>query len=585
MRLHLLSGIVTLGLVAAVGCKGGEVEDEEASEGALRSDATGDNLTGSPAASLLAGYNGFLDNAMPTPCLTVSGPLALEPKEVPLKVAGNLRGEFYMKHVSSREELAKELDVDVGAAAKLPRGSLETTMKVVNGFQQNKATATFVVRAYRAYSVDGIAQGAKAGNIALTPEARQMLADGQIDRFRNICGGAFISNVRYEAQVLAIFQFETKSEKTVERIATKFTGGMDGVLKNIASIEANVGTNSQEEASQFEAHVTAKVAAIGFLAGDGTTVKDVDPTHALEKINELRAEMNKSFLADFARDKEAYFRPNAERHVRPAVVTKASYNALLDHPELDYTRLTVPLQRAEQFLNEVGGLQVRLESVHADELQPYFKNDWRWGSEQFRFNILKNPQALTEKVTEEAQKYEAWFRPNDESEHNLVKPLRHAIENCVHGASVGDYDACMIDDHLRQDMKRAEDTLMAYADRSRIVHVLAWAPWLNDGSGYNTAITECNKIDMRLPKADELDMIRPAITRVTATGQTWVQGPMTIDGKKCSYPLYDGGTIRCGASWGWDWVPEVNDYPVVCVNLNGPAPALPLPVAPALPKK
>ena len=99
---RLLPGLL---LASLVGCSALS-EDTESDTGQIqRTDPSQTVTTSDPAVGLLRGYNAFLDRATATPCVEAAG------DERP--VVGNLREQFTLTKVTSKEDLAKQLEVDV----------------------------------------------------------------------------------------------------------------------------------------------------------------------------------------------------------------------------------------------------------------------------------------------------------------------------------------------------------------------------------------------------------------------------------------------------------------------------------------
>ncbi len=542
-------------LSVGAGCSASTTDDEAADEGELRSDPNAIVPTRDPGVHLLAPYNAFLDRSPTTECVTGA-------TGANVNVMG---GEFYLRHVSTREELAKELEVDVGASAKLPRGSVDATTKVVNSFKSSATTATFVIRAVRSYSVT------PRGTPRLTDEAAAMLEQDQADRFLQTCGGSFLRSVRYQTQVLGLLQFEAKTEESARKIAASLGGGVNGIPR-LASASAEVKTRAEQAASRNDATLTVTVAAIGFVARDGTTVAQV-AERAFEKIDELRGDMNASFDADVEKDRADYFGNNG-RNARAIEVVQAPYRQLPNASQtFDYHELTTKLQRAEEFFNGVAKLQVRLESIYTDEIDRFLTDTRRFGGNQFRYNVLPSPKLTTGEVTRVAQTYAEKFKPGD---GRLVQPLRMAIERCLTGAGIGDYRACETDEIIDRDKADAEREIAEYTDQARIVPVIAWMPTLGETMSHRNADDACRSAEMRLPKRDEMRMIAPAVTALASpVGEVWF-----AEDAQCAKPFFANGSGQgqygCGDVTG-EGLPYYNDRPVVCVGLGGPVPAMPRP--------
>ena len=94
------------------GCSSATDEDEsDASE--LRTDPAKVVSTNDSSATVLASYNALSDRVTNTPCVASTGTRAAN--------VGDVRSEFYLKHITSKDELATELGVDVTASFKVPQ--------------------------------------------------------------------------------------------------------------------------------------------------------------------------------------------------------------------------------------------------------------------------------------------------------------------------------------------------------------------------------------------------------------------------------------------------------------------------------
>jgi hypothetical protein len=283
--------------------------------------------------------------------------------------------------------------------------------------------------------------------------------------------------------------------------------------------------------------------------------------------------MNTSFDADLAKDRENYF-ANNQRNARPSQVVQAPYRQLPNASQtFDYQRLTTRLQRAEEFFDEVATPMVRMEAIHSDEVERFLTDTRRWGGNQFRYNVQQSPKLKTSEVVPVAQKYAAMFKP---MEGTLVKPLRMALERCLTGAGIGEYNACMTDPVIDRDVANAEAAIKEYADHARVVPVVAWMPVLGQTMSHRNADDACRTSEMRLPKREEMTMIAPAVSALASPGgEVWFAGDA-----QCAKPFFANGSgqgqFGCMDTWN-EGLPYVADRPVVCVGLNGPVPAMPRP--------
>jgi hypothetical protein len=542
--------------IALLGCAAADGTEGEASEDALRADPNAVVKTQDPTVRLLGSFNSFLDRAPTTRCI----------KEEPPVNVGDVRGEFFLRHVSSREELAKELDVDIGASLKLPKGSVDASAKVVNSFKRSATSTTFVVRAVRSYAVT------PRGSISLTDEARALLDRNDLAKFMNTCGGSFVKTLRYEAQVIGLMQFEAKTEEAARNIETALSGS--GGVPTVASASGTLKAKAIEAATKNQAQLTLTLAASGFLTRDGGSIANV-AEHTFEKIDELRADMDASVDLDLKNDREAFF-ANGARNARPRDVLQGSYAQLPNAPSgTNFTRITTTLARAEEFFAEIAGTQVRMETIYGDELDRFLTDTSRGGGNPFRYNILPDPQLQTSAVVPIAQRYAALFRPLGlaQPEGTLVQPLRMTVERCLTAAGNGDYSACTTDRETKRIMAEAVNAVEAYATRARVVPLVVG---FGNFVSYRNAEAECAALSMRLAKHSEMTMIAPAVTALAGPGgEVWFAPEAG-----CAKPVFTNdsgqGAFSCGDT-ALEPLPYVEDRPAACVGLSGPVPVLPRP--------
>jgi hypothetical protein len=541
-------------LSALAACSARSDESYEG-DGELRSDPNAVVPTTDPSAHLLSGYNALLDRATSSACVAPDG--------APMFNVGDVRGEFYLRHISSKEDLAKQLDVDVGASLKLPRASGDASVKLVNSFKRSATTVTFLVRAVRSYTVTN------RRALTMTAPAREMLERRAYDEFLRKCGGSYIAGVRYEAEVLGLMQFECQSEEVARSVQTAIGGEGTAVTKNIGSARADLKAKAEQTAVKNNASLTLTVVTAGFLPQTAKTGDVAE--HTFEKIDELRGEMNKSFEEDLARDRADYA-GNGQRNVKASIVTQGGYAQIKDAPDADYARMTTTLARAEEFFRSVATTQLRMESLYADEIER-FLSDPKY---RFRYNLTSKPKLRLADLVPVAQSWAEKFRPDGErGAGTLVEPLRAAVERCLTAAGAGTYSACTTDPVLDRAKGEAEDALAQYAAEGRIVWMSSWQPRLNTTHSYRNAEPECQGVlattgtMMRLPKRSEMPYIAPAVTAMGGpAGEVWFAGDA-----QCAKPFFknDAGQGYYGcADTTTEPLPYVGDRPVLCVSLGGP---------------
>lgn len=541
-----------------MGCTATTDEDDvDIRDGALqRTSPTAQVPTTDNAVHLLGGYNALLDHGT-APCVVPDG------AETP--VPEDLSGKFYLQHIQTRQDLAKALDVDVQAGVQLPQASVNAGTKVVTSFKQSSSSVTFLVRAVRSYSVS------RRGAVKLTPEASALLSSNRTNDFLVRCGGSWAKSVRYEAEVVAILQFDASSEESARDIRTDLGVSSPGAIKQVTSASADVKTQAQQTASKHKAALSLTVHASGFLTQNRSA--NVAVENSFEKIDELRTDMNASFDADLALDRAGYA-PNKPRNVRPAMVVQAPYSEAVGAPAgASVARVSTTLGRAEEFLTGLAGPRLRMEAVYADEVGRFLSDT----QDQFRYNLVSAPKLRTRDLTTIAQKWGATFAPDaPRASGSLVEPLRAAAETCLRAAGAGDYSACVTDSMLERTKADAEAALAEYARNGRIVKMQAWMPTLGETMSYRNADEKCRDVSMRVPRRDEMPFIAPAVTALAGSlGEVWFAGD-----SQCSKPAYANGSGE-GRAICLDTVgeplPYVSDRPVVCVGRGGPVVVLAAP--------
>jgi hypothetical protein len=532
-------------------CSSADDSDGEAADNALRTDPNATVSTIDETVQLLSGYNAFLDRSTTTKCVVANGDAQVN--------VGQVQGQLYLRQVTTKEELAKELDIDVSASLKVPKVGVDAGTKLVNTFKRSATTASFVVRAVQSYSVTNKSE------LALTDAAKTMLSSNT-NEFLQKCGGSFASGVRYEAQVVGLMQFEAQTEEQARQIATSLGVSGNAVIKQIGNATADLKTKSEQTASSANSTLSLTVVSSGFRAKSG--VEGVTD-HTFEKIDQLRNDMSASVEDDVKRDRDGYFANNS-RNVRAVEVTQATYAQLSNAPgHADYTRLTSTLTRAEEFYNDVSKVTLRMQNVYTDEVAVFLSDT----KNQFRYNLVKNPKTSTTDLVPIAQDWEKKFEPTNGT---LVEPLRGAIDRCLAAAGNGDYSACVTDPHLDGAKSDGERALGDYADKGRIVVMQTWMPTLGATMSYRYAEPACDKLFMRLPTRAEAPFIAPAVTALAGPkGEVWIAGDA-----QCPKPVYQNnsgqGTFTCDDG-AFEGLPYVGDRPVLCVSKSGPVAAMPSP--------
>jgi hypothetical protein len=554
---RVVTGLLFCTAALLGGCSAPLDEEAEATPEALGQRRTGPTKTVSTTQPVrrLQGYNAFRDSATSADCV--------EPKVQP--EAGEVTSSFYLKHVETREELAKELGVDLAATLSVPAGSGNAAIGFMKSFKQNASTASFLVRAVRSYTVTNRAE------LSLSSFALELVEQGDHEQFLQKCGGSYIKSVRYETQVLGLMQYEAQSAVSAAEIVTNISGGVNKAVEVVGDAKGELKAKASRLEEQHGATMSLRVEASGFLP---STSSEGATSDTFEKIDALRAEMNAAFERDLREDARDYFRhrdapvaagaPDRElRRSRSVSVTQGPYNELANAPrDRLFARVTETLQRAEEFVREIEPLELRMTWAQQDEISSFLQSQ-----QTYAFNRTVDPLSETSGLVALGQEWDVKF--GSDPTRSLIGPLRNAVERCRTAAGNGNYGACTGDRALTGHLTRAEAALEEYARAARIVRLSARMP--RDRTFYHrNADNECASVSMRLPRRSEAIYVAPMVTALAGPEGVWLAGDAQC--KKPFLKMNEGvSTVGCADGV----VPNPLDWrKVVCVGRSGPVPAL-----------
>jgi hypothetical protein len=545
---------LALGIVSALGLAGCAFdpteEDAEADHGELRTDPIGRVSTNDTNVRLSAGFNALLDRATPGECVVPRGERSAD--------VGGIEGKTYLRRIGSKDDLAKELEVDVAVSGKLPSVNAAASVKLVNTYKQSTTKVAFLLRDVRAYTVTD------RSALSLTPEAARLAS--RANDFVLRCGGAYVQSITYRAEVAVILEFEARSVEDARKIETSLGVSAPGVP---AEVKTGLKTSVAELSQSHRLSVT--VAASGFVAD--TKLTEGMEQDTVGKFEGLRAQLDKSFRADLERDRGpgSWF-ANRKHDVVPAVVTQASYAALPGVIRREsFGKITQLLGDAEKFYAKHATLAARLDRVYNDEIRRFLDDS----KNQFRYNTITAPKKTTSEVVVAARSYAAVIDPRREGSvgHGVAK----LAENCLRNAANGDYSACK---DTNEDWSGAASALLAaYEREGRIVELAGFVPMSGTDPktfSYRNAAPACAEWGMRVANRADLAWLAPMVDVVAApAGEVWIAPEAS-----CTTPYYsnDAGVAKfaCETSAA-EALPYVRDRPVICVPAIGAVPVLPSP--------
>jgi len=545
-------------VLVAVGCAAPSQEDESADQGQLRADANSVVSTFAPTVHLLDGYNSLLDRATAR-CVEQSADARAD--------VGDERTNYYLRLISTSEDLAKELEINVAAASNVPTTDASAALGLVKTFKQSSSKVSFLLRAVRSYQVS-------ASTPKMTEHAAGLARGASAQKLALECGGSYVKAIRYEAQVLAILEFEASSVEEARKIQLTVTASAPTVpVKGTAGVKASIQTAAKTHA------FNSQIVTSGFSAHGAPTTDD--PAQALASFDALTRDMNESVDADVTRDRAGYFANNS-RVVRPVSVSQGSYAAVPGAPDAErFGAVTTLLGNSEKYYRGLSSVLARIEYVYGSELKKFLDDT----KNQYRYNRVGSPMATTSALVKVANAVAKEYRSDDPT--TIAGKLEAAADRCLEGAGNGDYSACRESADSAALIRAAEDALHKYdgtyayrAAGTRIVELAAHAPTGDGGEmtkvSYRNAEPTCRAAGMRLPSSREAALLLPMLRALGgATAEMWLGVESAND---CAAPYYKVGDE---VSWSplcdkraTEGLPYVNDRVMICVPPGGPVPVL-----------
>lgn len=564
--------------LVAVGCSTAAEEDVAESESSIAGLATvslPDHRTYATGLSLFQGYSPLFEHGTDVRC---AGPaLGAETK---VKVSGVTSRLDYVL-ISSREQLAKELGIDLDLKIKYGVGSINPTLSLVEDYKDEARSVFVLVTAAHSYRV------ARADSIALdiTPDAARAAADPSA--FLPRCGSHFIDGITYGARTLLGLRFDVDTLAA----AQQFKGGL-GLQAGAGPIEVSTsfGASVKQAIERSGAAVELSVASQGYLIEkDG---RDIDATADVVKallggtfdantvtgLHGLVTSMAESVRTDMCRDAPSgagcnggpgYLANDARRAVVMSVDLRP-YHSLPGAPSgMPWIRMNESLKRADDTLKALAPLAARIEDTYAREVKPFLDAD---PTEQTRYGLasatlVDDTAGLISRATE----WDRRLRPLVGSD---VKPLEDLVERCFSSATAGVFDACDPDAVRGSDYARAEAALRDYRATGRVLPLSyrAIPPMTLAAAKAECARPAARK--MRLPDRAEVSQMAAAVRRAPDLpsggdlGRTvWHAGPS----EHCT-ALYNppnaGRDVSLDRCTGGD--PDATRLPAFCVPEGGP---------------
>ncbi len=520
-----LKGWMTAAFAASLvaGCVGEQVDDLEptVSDGSGKADEPGGSgtalTTRANNVELLVGYHGLFDRVSST-CVEATAPS---------RVVGSVGERYDLVYVSSREELARELGLDLELKARYAGFEGDAGIDALRTFSSSSTTVNLLLKVEQDYTV------AEQSELTLGATGTQALSGGT-QAFASTCGSNYVSAIEYGSSFVLMVSLECESANVANKIkaslnlktpaAVPVDGGLKGKLDS-ATKEKNVRVHVQAIARGFTP--TQSIASLGKDGLDAQTFAAIDKIH-VDMQQSLERDMQFDVCAANGQGCTG-MRRAVPRGVKvgfygdlPGVGDESTFRAIRDHWS-EVEAISATISRAHE----------RLEAAHS-ELRDFLAAD-----EQGPYNAYApgTPLANTSALRQLAAARKSELDPANSG--SVTGKLFQALESCW-GRASDDVSYTCDDLEWTDQVDQAEELLGRYEQEARIMPLDVvvvdassawWEFWVStDPEAACREITP--KGSYRLPRAHELSLVGPMVA----------DGPIDWGGAQTNAIWYDSGS-------------------------------------------
>jgi hypothetical protein len=510
----------------------------------------------------------------------------------PQLTIGDVAEDFEILYVGKREDLAREIGVDLGLNVKYASVvDANAGFNLLNSFKQSSNSVGILLKVRQQYTVSG------HGPALLTPEALGRLKNP--DEFLAHCGNNYINGIQYEAQLHVLVRFDASSQETANTIKANL--GVSGAIGPVP-IGGNVQAHFTDTAARDDVSTFVAVASRGFLFSGqpasstllSTLLGSSVTKDMFDKIDAIRTQMGASVQLDACHDAGQGncsdgrvgpgYNANAVRYSKPTGVLLGFYDSVQNAPYTTdgpnpFDTARNRLDGVEHYVRRFTDLQNRLADVYRDELAPFLGAST---GAKYLYQVAPPaaPVATLPELQSQANLWAQRFLPDD-GVHvgSSAQGLHDLIVGCWNAASLGRYDRCVLpagtDPEDTAAYQQAAADLQLYAQTSRILPLQLIQAATTDT--YDQAGDFCRSQSSdgqiyRLPHGvDEVGTLALAVagsSLLNGAGGIWFDGD-PCDGWPARHQVFSntagvGPTSSCqGDFWG-------SNYTAFCVSQLGP---------------
>lgn len=580
------------GICLSTACIGSSTEEAEAPE----------TPTGNGARYATTNGNVELLNGIHTLFDRTGGRCVAPAGGQPMQVSvGATTSSFNLVHVSSREELARELGIDFGLKIKYGLTRANASLNLVNSFSRSSRSVSFLLEIDREYGVQN------RSPVLLTDNAAQRLT-GDLNAFAQGCGTNYVDGVRYAAQLFVLISYTADSESTASEIKASLgvKAGI-GPVGVTGDLKSRLATNAQREGVS----VNVRVVSRGFDSGPSggptaTLVADLvgggvnDQT--FQKIDTIRGLMQDSLRRDVCNDAgqgqcdgapARGYAANALRFAEPIGVQLGFYGSADNAPagaSEALQKMRTNLTLVERVMRDYGELLFRMEGAYRDEIDPFLLAP---EARRAFYNVAPPaaPQHSPAELFRIGNEWRQKFYPQIGDPVGWeVQAVMEQMQNCWNRASESVSETCVppgADNAVEAEaFKHGLAELELYRDTARILELrVSIADSLlthAEAEQYCNDLASPDGVRYRLPTPDEATRLAPLVgwgPIPLSTENPYEMSMMTVDGRCSEDPSMPGAFFYAPPNAEpetWCAGPT-RRMAAVCVPRSGPVPQLPDP--------
>lgn len=357
----------------AVACETSEEAEEAAADGAGgKGDTTATDAEMRPTTNgnveLFQAWDPLHEKTSPNFCADFLADTAL--------LVGEREDTYDVSYISSREELASKLNVDLALNAEVRGLSGDAKLKIINEFNSSSTVMSYLVRLTSQFAVR------PRGGLEMTQTGIDANVAGA-DAFARRCGTHYVRAIRYGTELYLLITLSADDESTTAELEASLDA--EGSFAG-QSLEGSFGTKLSEAASRSDVNVSIELASRGFALptseGEGELLAELTSGDISQRMFDAIQRVRTSMIESTAADIDALAAEQADGLLRinstPTAVSASLYSGLpnwreLPEGESSYTDIIQSAQDNENYLRELGALMDRMSSVYHREVSPFLQ--------------------------------------------------------------------------------------------------------------------------------------------------------------------------------------------------------------------